>query len=117
MSATEEILDKTGTDTALDSVRRLEEKLEDRKGAQEEAESRVASARKEAERIVREAREGAENDAAEHRRATLARADEEAARIIAEAKARAERLLSLAEADRPAAAREIVALILPGREA
>lgn len=102
-------------DTALDSVRRLEERLADKRGAQEAAESSVAAARGEAERLVREAHEAAEGEAAARHREALARADEEARRIVAETESRSARLRALAEEDRPAAVREAVALILPGR--
>ena len=108
VSATEATLDK-GRETALDSVRRLEARLEDRRGAEEAAASRVAAAREEAGRLVREARKGAEREAAERRRAALARAEEEAVRVLREAEVRVERLRVLAGNDRPAAAR-----ILPG---
>ncbi len=101
--------------TALDSVRRLEERLQDRRGAEEAAGARVAAAREEAERIVEKARLEAERDAEQHRRAALARADEEAGRVVAEAAAGAGRLRDLAAGDRPAAAAEVVAMILPGR--
>ena len=117
MSATEATLEKKvekNENTALDSVRRLEETLDERHGAEEAAAARIDAAREEAGRIVREAREEAERDAAEHRRRTLARADEEAGRVIREADAEAGALLALAEGDRPAAARAVVDLVLPG---
>lgn len=115
MNATEATLDKNANTTALESVRRLEERLDDRRGAQEAAEARVTAARDEAERIVSKAREKAEKDAAEHRRGALARADEEAKRVLAGAKSRAAALRTLAADDRPAAAREVVGMVLPGR--
>jgi vacuolar-type H+-ATPase subunit H len=116
LNATEATLNESKDITALGSVRRLEERLDDRRSAQEAAETRVAAAREEAERIVREAREKAEKDAAEHHRASLARADEKAGRVLAAAKSKAETLRSLAAAgDRPAAAREVVGMVLPGR--
>lgn len=101
--------------TALDSVRRLEERLQDRRAAEDDARARVAAAREEAERIIEEARREAERDAEQHRRAELARAAAEAERIIEEAAAEAGRLRELAGDDRPAAAAEVVAMILPGR--
>lgn len=113
MSATEAALDKSKDTTALESVRRLEERLDGRRGAEEAAETRVAAAREEAERIVREAREGAGRDAAEYRRQALARADEEAGSVLDAAKSRAETLRALAEADRPAAAGEVIGMVLP----
>jgi vacuolar-type H+-ATPase subunit H len=121
MSATEASLQETDKGekgekgTALESVRRLEERLEDRRAVEEAAEARVAAAREEARRIVQEAREEAERAAAEHRRAALARAEEEAERVLGEARAEAGTLRALAEGDREAAAREVVGLILPGR--
>lgn len=108
-------MEETKDTTALESVRRLEEKLDDRRSAQEAAEARVAAAREEAERLVREAREKAEKDATEHRRASLARSDEEAERVLAGAKSRAGTLRALAADDRQAAAGEVVGMILPGR--
>lgn len=117
MNATEATLNESKDTTALDSVRRLEERLNDRRSAQEAAEARVTAARNEAERMVREAREKAETDAAEHRRASLVRADEEAERVLHAAKNKAGRLRALAADDRPAAAREVVGMVLPGREA
>jgi len=113
--ATEEALEKSGNNTALDSVRRLEEALAERRDVEESAAARVAVAREEADRIVRAAREEAQRDAAEHRRATLNRADGEAGYVLDEAKAEAARLRALAEDDRAAAAREVVELVLPGR--
>lgn len=115
MSATDAALDKDTT--VLESVRRLEEKIDGQRGAAEAAEARVAAAREEAGSMVREARESAGRDAAEHRREALARADEEAARVLDGAKSRAGTLRALAEADRPAAAREVVGMVLPGRGA
>lgn len=116
MSATEATpLGKGQTSTALESVRRLEETLEDRRDLEQAAEARIAGARRQAEAIVREAREEARGAAAARRRQALAHADEEAARVVAEAKARAGTLRALAGGDRPAAAREVVALVLPGR--
>lgn len=103
--------------TALESVRRLEEKLDDRRSAQEAAEARVAAAREEAERLVREARQQAEKDAAEHRRETLARADEEAESVLADARSRAATLRTLAADDRTGAAGAVVGMVLPGRGA
>lgn len=113
MNRTEANQVESANGTALDSVRRLEERLQDRRGAEEAARARVAAAREEAERIVEEARLKAERDAEQHRRAALARADEEAGRVVAEAGAG--RLRDLAAGDRPAAAAEVVAMILPGR--
>lgn len=101
--------------SALESVRRLEERLDDRHSTEEAAKARVAAAREEAGRIVREARERAAKDAAEDRREALARADEEAERVLAGAKSKAGTLRALAEGDRAAAAREVVAMVLPAR--
>lgn len=114
MSATEATRRGDGG-TALESVRGLEETLDNRRAAEEAAEARVSAARREAERIVREAREGALREAEERRRAALAHADAEAERVLAEAREKAEALLDLAEKDRAAAAREVIGLILPGR--
>ena len=117
MSATEAALEngvQKNENTALDSVRRLEETLDERQGVEEAAAARIATAREEAERIVGEAREEAERDAAEHRRRVFARADEEAGRVLREAQAEDGALLALAEGDRPAAARAVVDLVLPG---
>lgn len=116
MSATEATLGKSKDTTALESVRRLEERLEGRRGAEEAARARIAAARGEAERIVREARERAEKDAAEDRREALARADEEAERVTDEAGGLAATLRALAEGDRTAAACEVVAMVWPARE-
>ena len=115
MSAADTTLDKSKDATALESVRRLEERLDDRRSAEEAARARVAAAREEAERIVREARDRAEKDATEDRREALARADEEAERAIDEARGRAATLRTLAEGDRTAATREVVAMVLPAR--
>jgi vacuolar-type H+-ATPase subunit H len=116
VSATEESLQKKdGKGSALESVRRLEERLEDRRAVEEAARARVAAAREEAERLVREAREEAGREAAERRRAALARADEEARRIRAEAETAAGTLRALAGNDRGAATREVVDMVLPGR--
>ena len=113
MNATEATLERDKETTALESVRRLEEKLDDRRSVEEAAEARVTAARREAERLVREARERAEKDAARHRGEALARADEEAERVLVEAKSRAATLRALAADDRPAAAREVVGMVLP----
>ena len=113
MNAPEATLNESKDTTALESVRRLEEKLDDRRSVEEAAEVRVAAAREEAERVVREARERAKKDAAEHRREALARADGEAERVLAEAESRAATLRALAENDRPAAVREVVGMVLP----
>ena len=102
---------------ALDSVRRLEERLEDRRGAEEAARARLEAAREEAERILQEAREGAEREAADKRRGILSRADGEAEGIVSRAGEHAEMLRRISAEDRPAAAREVVGLILPRRDA
>ena len=105
-----------GKVTALDSVRRLEETLDDNRDVERAAEARLAAAREEAERMVREARETARRGANRERSIALARADEEAERILREARERAENLRALAEGDRAAAGREVVSLVLPGGE-
>lgn len=115
MNRTEANSKKSANGTALDSVRRLEERLQDRRGTEEAARARVAAAHEEAERIIEEARREAERDAEQHRRAELARADEGAGRVVAEAEIGAGRLRELAGRDRPVAAAEVVAMILPGR--
>ena len=112
MSTTERT-NKAGGDSALESVRRLEETLEGKRGLERAAEARLAEAREEAERIVRGAREEAEAEAEVRRRAALARADEEAARLVAGAEDAAGTLRARAEDDRLAAAREVAAMILP----
>lgn len=117
MKATEVTFEKTHTNTALDSVRRLEETLDDMQEAREAARVRIVAAREEAERIVREARDEAELEATGRRHLALARADGETARVLEEARARADKLGALAEEDRAAAAREVVSWLLPGRGA
>ena len=60
MSAADTTLDKSKDATALESVRRLEERLDDRRSAEEAARARVAAAREEAERARIKARRQAE---------------------------------------------------------
>ena len=60
--------DRIGEDAALESVRRLEGTLEDRRELREAAESRLAAAREEAQRLVSEARDEALRTADERRR-------------------------------------------------
>lgn len=98
-------------------MRRLEERLEDRHATEEDACARLTAAREEAGRIVHEARDRAEREAAEDRRTVLFRAEREAEQIVSRAKARAEELRRLSAEDRPGAAQEVLALILPRREA
>lgn len=103
---------------ALESVRRLEESLEDRRELQRAAEERLAAAREEAGRIVREAREEARRAVEERRYRVMAAAEEEAGRVLAEGKAEAGTLRALAEGDRRAAVRLVLdhVLPIPGRE-
>lgn len=101
--------------TVLDSVRRLERELEDRRGVEEVAGARRAAARAEAGRIVREARSEAEREAAEHRRLALDRADEEAERLLREARAEVGALRALAARDLAAATQDVLDVIFPGR--
>ena len=105
-----------GEEEALESVRRLEGTLEDRRELRDAAEASRAVAREEAQSIVLEARDEALKSAEEYRLRSLADADEEAARILEAARTEVERLRSLAKEDRPAAARLVVESILPGEE-
>lgn len=106
---------KADGSAVLESVRRLESELEDRQGVEEAAAARLADARAEAESIVREARAEAEREAAEHRRLALAHADQEAERLLREAREEAGELSARAAEDLPAAARDVVAMLLPRR--
>jgi vacuolar-type H+-ATPase subunit H len=105
-----------GEEAALESVRRLEGTLEDRRELREAAEASLAAAREEAQGVVREARNEALKSAEEYRLRSLAEADEEAARILDAARTEVDRLRSLAKEDRPAAARLVVESVLPGEE-
>ncbi|QIN78396.1 hypothetical protein GBA65_07515 [Rubrobacter marinus] len=102
-------------ETALESVRRLEETLEGKRELQAAVEGRLKAAREEAGRIVREAREEARRTLEERRGQALAAADEEAARVLAGAEATAEDLRALAAKDRPEAVRAVVGHVLPAR--
>lgn len=102
---------------ALDSVRQLEQTLEERQEIQKLAEERRSAAHEEAGRIVAEARREGEATAAERRRQVLAEADAEAERILEEARANAAELRARAARDRDAAARAVVEWVLPGGEA
>ena len=105
-----------GEEAALESVRRLEGTLEDRREHREAAEASLAAVREEAQSVVREARNETLKSAEEYRLRSLAKADEEAARILEAARMEAERLRSLAKEDRPTAIWLLVESILPGEE-
>jgi hypothetical protein len=99
--------------SALESVRRLEATLENRRELQEVARARLAAAREEAGRMVAGAREEARRALEERRRRELAAADAESERLISAARDEANALRAVGQRHIQEAVRVVLDHILP----